>query len=296
MKIGIDIGGSHIAVGLINDRAQIVQKEEMDLIVANGKMEEVIMQTIVEDVRKILKQNQLHQEDIEGIGIASPGTVVEGEIVRAGNLGLENFRIVEELNQYFTIPIQLTNDAKCAGIAVKKYGELQEYDNCIFLTIGTGIGGAVFWNGELLKPKKYPGFEMGHMVIQKENGKACKCGRNGCFEQYCSITALKKAIREEYKLKEMTGKQLYEWMQERTKEEKMKKIVEHYLNDVAIGLANLINIFEPEAIGIGGSFAYYETMFFPVLEEKLKHLLYNQEMPKIIFTKIKNDAGMLGAI
>lgn len=296
MKIGVDIGGSHIAVGLIGKNGQIIQKEELDLIVARGKIEEVIVETIVEDVRKILEQNQLTQADIETIGIASPGTVVEGEIVVAGNLGVENFRIVEELNKYFAVPIKLTNDAKCAAIAVKEYGELQEYDNCLFLTIGTGIGGAVFWNKEMLKPKKYPGFEMGHMVIQKEKGRVCKCGRTGCFEQYGSITALKRIIREEYGLKEITGKQLFDFIQEKRKERKMEQILEHYLKDVAIGLANLINIFEPEAIGLGGSFAHYEGIFLKPLEEKLIHILYNQEVPKILFTKIKNDAGMLGAV
>ncbi len=296
MKIGIDIGGSHIAVGLIAQQGEILQKEEIDLVGKQENIEDILIQTIVKSINKMVQERHMKIEEIKKIGIASPGTVVKGEIVQAGNLGISHFKIVEELQKYFAVPIQLTNDAKCAALAVKQYGELKPYENAIFLTIGTGIGGAVFWNKELLRPKKYPGFEMGHMVIQKEKGKPCKCGKRGCFEQYASITALKNRVKEEYGLEEMTGKELYEFLEERMKEEEMKKIIEEYLENVAIGLGNLIDIFEPEAIGIGGSFAHYEAIFLPILQDKLSHILFNHEIPAILFTKIKNDAGMLGAV
>jgi len=297
MKIGIDIGGSHIGVGLINNDNTIVAKEEMELVNISQGIENIIIETIVKFINRILENNHLSIQDIEIIGIASPGTVTDSEIVKAHNLGLKNFKILEELRKYFDVPMKLKNDAKCAAVAEKKCGSLREYNNCIFLAIGTGIGGAVFWNGKLLRPTKYPGFEVGHMIIQKENARECKCGKSGCFEQYASITALKREIREKYSIQEeMTGKELYNFITENMQDERMNQIIGGYLNDLALGISNLINIFEPEVIGIGGSFSHYKDIFLPQLKIKTERLLFNNDMPKIVMAQIKNDAGIIGAV
>lgn len=297
MKIGIDLGGSHIAVGLINEKAEIVQKEEKDLLYVKGKIEDMIIHTIVQNINKILEQNDLTISQIEEIGIGSPGTILEGEIVKANNLGIKNFKILEELSNYFKVAMRLTNDAKCAAIASKRSEELKEFDDVVFLTIGTGIGGAVFWNGELLKPKKYPGFEVGHMVIQKENGLPCKCKKNGCFEQYGSITALKNMVKQVYPIQEkITGLELHKFINEKIEQRKMQDIIEQYVKNLAIGIGNLVDIFEPEAIGIGGSFAHYEDIFLAKLVQMLPHYCFAKQIPPIIITKEKNDAGIIGAV
>ena len=153
------------------------------------------------------------------------GTITDGEIVKAGNLGLYNFNIVKELKEGLkysdknNIPIILRNDTKCAAIAEKKVGNLKNYDDALFLTIGTGIGGAYFLNGKLVKPKRFDGFEVGHMVINVE-GKSCTCGSNGCFEIYGSITALKESVQKAYNIEEMiTGKELINIINERQETE-----------------------------------------------------------------------------
>lgn len=199
MKIGIDLGGSHIAVGLINENLEIIEKIDENLN-ANEKdnLNEILVPKLQEKIEQII--SKVDNNPIEKIGIACPGTITNGTIYKAGNLKLKNFPLQDMLQEKFpNIEISIRNDAKCAGTAEMKIGSLKGFKDTIFLSLGTGIGGAVFLNGKLLEASKFPGFEMGHMVIEK-NGKNCSCGKKGCFETYCSMRTLKETIREEYNL------------------------------------------------------------------------------------------------
>ena len=106
------------------------------------------------------------------------------------NLHIKEFNLGEELNKKYKVSVKIKNDGKCAGLAEKKYGSLKKYNDCVFLCIGTGVGSAVFLDDDLLEPKQNPGFEFGHMVIDKE-GRKCNCGKNGCFETYASMKRFK---------------------------------------------------------------------------------------------------------
>lgn len=300
MKIGIDIGGSHVGIGLINENGTIIAKEEQDL--NNNSNEnnynQKLVETIIELTTKILDKKKKDIKEISLIGMAIPGTVSESSIIKADNLHIKNFNIVSEINKYFNIPVMLRNDAKCAAIAEKEYGSLKKYDDALFLTIGTGIGGAVFLGGKLLKPKKYEGFEIGHMVIQKE-GIKCNCGRNGCFERYASMKVLKDNIQETLKIQNLTGEEIKNILLSKENKEKLEKIIEEYINNLSIGIANLINIFEPETISIGGSFVYFEDILLDRLIKKLgtNNMLFNKHsVPKIVMAKLKNDAGIIGSV
>lgn len=160
-KIGVDLGGSHIAVGLI-DGKKILAKEERDFTDSDREdIESVIEENIVKYIEKVLDKNRLDINGIELIGIAAPGTHRDGTIIKAENLGIYNFDIVDRLNKHFPqTKISLNNDAKCAAMCEKTFGSLNESEDCIFMCLGTGIGGAVFMNGKLLKPKKITGFEL----------------------------------------------------------------------------------------------------------------------------------------
>lgn len=182
-------------------------------------------------------------------------------------------------------------------MAEKKFGSLKTYEDALFLILGTGVGGAVFLQGELLIPKRYSGFEVGHMVIEK-NGIQCNCGRKGCFEVYGSIKRLKEKIKYEFSLSSIHGKEIKEFMIKNKENEKLNKILDTYIENLSVGIANLINIFEPEAISIGGSFVHYKEILLEKLENKLleKKELYNKEdIPKIVMAELKNDAGIIGA-
>lgn len=296
MKIGIDIGGSHIGIGIIEKNNELLYKCEKDYSYCKEDMTKVV-DTIIELIKETIKENNIDISKIESIGIASPGTVCGETIIKAQNLGIENLDISKEIKKIFDVPVYLQNDAKCAAIAEKKLGSLKQYNDAVFLTLGTGIGGAVFINGELLKPKRYSGFEIGHMVIEKD-GKQCNCGRKGCFECYASMKKFKENIQKEFNLPNINGKSIKEFIIQNKENEKLENIINTYIDYLAIGIINLINIFEPEVISIGGSFAHYKEILLNRLEERIKkgEELFNQESaPKIIVAELKNNAGIIGA-
>lgn len=297
MNIGIDVGGSHIGLGLVNNNGEILIKAEKDYVATEKDMSQIVIKTIIELINKVIANGKVAKEEINKIGIAFPGTVSNGVVIKAENLGIENFEIVKLLKQEYDCPILLQNDAKCAAVAEKKFGSLKQYDDSMFLILGTGVGGAVFLGGQLLVPKRYSGFEVGHMIIEK-SGELCNCGRKGCFEVYGSMKRLKQKIKEEFNLNSIDGKEIKEFMISNKNNDRLNEMLDKYIENLSIGIANLINIFEPEAISIGGSYAHYKEILLERLENKLleKTELYNKEdIPKIIIAELKNDAGIIGA-
>ena len=298
MKVGIDLGGSHIAIGVVDNSGVIIEKIEKRLKNAEKRtIEKSIEEYIIENAKLLMKKYKISE-----IGIAIPGTVSDDKVIKSVNLGLENYEIVKKLKSKIQVPIKIRNDAKCAAIAENTYGCLKSYNRSIFLTLGTGIGGAVIINNKLLDTGNLPGCEIGHMSIEKD-GILCKCGRKGCFEKYASMKILKDNLRKALGYDEkVSGKELFEIIRSNTPESKnydiIEKILKQYIEDLSIGIANLINIFEPEAIGIGGSFVYFEEVLLNRLKTEIisKNILFNPRENIIIKTAIlENDAGIIGA-
>ncbi len=298
-KIGIDLGGSHIAIGVVNSNGKILEKIEKKLKgIITKEVKKVIEDTIVEAVNKYKEEYKITE-----IGIAIPGTVTKDVVVKSVNLGLRNYKIIEELQKKIDIPIKIKNDAKCAAIAESTYGSLKQYKRVLFLTLGTGIGGAVIIDNKLLNTGDLPGCEIGHMVIEK-NGLECNCGRKGCFEKYASMKAFKNNLRNVLGFDEsVSGKELLALIKNTKKEDKNYKLIEkvkkEYIENLSVGIANLVNIFEPEAIGIGGSFVYFGEVLLDDLKKELvsKNLLFNPRKDINIQTAVLgNEAGIIGAI
>lgn len=245
MKIGIDLGGSHIAIGVINKKGVIIEKNEVRITSSEKKkIKEFIENYIITHVNDLSKRHEIEQ-----VGIAIPGTLNETSIVKSVNLGLENYDIVNILEEKINIPIKITNDAKCLAIAENYYGALKKYERSVFLTLGTGVGGAVIINNKLLNTGILPGCEFGHIVIEKD-GIPCKCGKQGCWEKYASMKSFKDRLRKEIGVTEKTrGEELHDIIRNNKKEnkdyEKIEKIVSEYIEYLSLGISNLINIFEP---------------------------------------------------
>ena len=298
MNIGIDLGGSHIAIGVVDNNGIIIEQIQRRILEEEKKnIIEFIQKYIVENTKKLKEKY-----NINSIGIAIPGTLNKEEIIKSVNLGIENYNIVKALQKYIKLPIKIKNDAKCAALAEKQYGILKKYNNSIFLTLGTGIGGAAIVNNNLFETGPLPGCEFGHMIIEK-NGLECKCGQKGCCERYASMKALKNKLRNELGLEQTTrGQELLDMIRnnkiENKNYNKIEKVVNEYIENLSIGIANLVNIFEPEAIGIGGSFVYFEDVLLERLKNNIikKDMLFNSRSKIIIETAILgNDAGIIGA-
>lgn len=299
MNIGIDLGGSHIGVGLVDLNGKIVAKKDTDIHMKDAiNIENFIIKTIVSDIKELLEFNKNTLKDINVIGIGTPGEPENCIIKRIVNLGIKDFPIVQKLQKELNYNnIIIKNDGKCAAIAEKKYGSMKEFDDCVFLCLGTGIGGAAFLDSKLLKPKKHSGFEIGHMIIEKD-GKLCKCGNRGCFETYCSMKRLKEKINREINKEHMESRDLLIFLKENSENEKIKEIIKEYIENLNIGLSNIINLLEPQCITLGGGFVHFKDILWNDLElefKKAKYLFNKEDIPVIKLAKLGNDAGIIGA-
>lgn len=299
MKIGIDLGGSHIAIGVVDKDGKILDKREKRLRGIEKKaIKKTIENEIITNVKEYSKQYKINE-----IGIAVPGTVSKEKVIKSVNLGLKDYKIIENIQKEIDLQIKIRNDAKCAALAEHTYGALKKYNRVLFLTLGTGIGGAVIIDGKLLNTGELPGCEIGHMVI-KENGILCNCGRKGCFEKYASMKAFKDNLRNQLGYDQNTsGKQLMAILKNNKKGntdyEKIEKIRKQFIKDLSTGISNLINIFEPEAIGIGGSFVYFSEVLLEDLKKEIteQNMLFNSRKDINIQTAILgNEAGIIGAV
>lgn len=295
MKIGIDVGGSHIGIGIVNNKNELIDKIEYNWNSEEKETKEKLCYYTKiyskKTIEELLYKNNINMKEIEVIGIGFPSSGVrENKIYLKG----KEIDIAKDLREYFNTEVRVQNDVKCSGKYVKQLGELKEYNHALFLTLGTGIGGAYFYHDELVVPNQYAGFEIGHMIIEK-NGRACRCGNKGCFETYASMKAFRKEIKILFHKEHVNSQFVLEVVDKKEKEEEVNKIIDEYLENLSLGLSNLINIFEPDAICIGGSFSHYESIFIEKLMIKIKQYFPDREIPAILVTKAANDAGIIGA-
>ncbi len=297
MKIGIDLGGSHVGVGIIEESELLISKDKIFSQEDKENIENSIVKYIDELIQEVLAEKNVDISKIEMIGVAAPGTVSNG-CITAYNLGLKGFNLQAILEQKYTQPIRVRNDGKCAALAEKYYGAMKDYDDCVFVNIGTGVGGAAFLGGKLLEPAKYSGFEFGHMTIVKD-GIECTCGKRGCLERYASIKSLKTRIKRRLNIEDqdISGQYMREELMVKYHNE-VRNDVNDFIHYLRIGICNLIDIFEPEVICFGGSFSYYEG--HPVLRQLIDEIYlpestFNDSKPDIVTAEFKNNAGIIGA-
>ena len=298
MKIGIDLGGTHIGVGLIED---VELKAVTDVVFSEEDrkdIENAILNHIDALIQELLNKTGISMNEIISIGAACPGTISNGKVT-SWNLGLRDFDLKTKLIEKYKKNVTVRNDGKCAALVEKKYGAMKDYDDCVFVNVGTGLGGAAFLGGKLLEPKRYSGFEFGHMTLEKD-GIPCTCGKKGCFERYASIKSLKQRITKTLNMDPsgISGQYMREHLMVEYHDQ-VQDDINDFIKYLRIGICNLIDIFEPEVVCFGGSFSYYEghPVFNKLVEEINKQgMTFNVgEKPKIVTAFFKNDAGIIGA-
>lgn len=292
VDVGVDLGGSHVAIGVVDYEGRIIEQFEKDFSVEEKRDVLNVAINYIVDVVNCLKKKYMLDE----FGVGMAGTIQNGVVLRSVNLGVRNFDLKTELENRTGLTVFVKNDAKCAALAEYRFGDIKEFNNIIFLTLGTGIGGAFIYNGKLMYSNCAEGYELGHMII-KAGGLKCRCGKNGCFETYGGILAFKNKVIDRFHLShDIPGPELREFMN--SSMDSIRDIIEEYVDDLAIGISNLINIFEPDCVVIGGGFARYDYMLLDKLKDKIinSNLLFNQRENITIKTaKLGNDAGIIGA-
>lgn len=293
MKIGIDLGGSHIAVGVISPEGKILNKIEKDISFINLKKDNIeilIRDTMVSLINDVLKQLEIPIFIIEEIGIGIPGIIENNIIKKCEKFDLKNVDLAKEVEEYYGVKVKLRNDAECALLAEYTYGNLQNIKNAVFLCLGTGIGG-----GMVLDNKLYHS-EFGHMIIQKQ-GRECHCKNTGCFETYCSMRAFKKGIIEMLNLNEnISSEEILKILKKEVNNIEIDNYIDSYTEDLIVGLSNIINTIHPEVICFGGSFIHFQDILYKRLLEKIQLHSFQFEKPKLILAKLQNDAGIIGAV
>ncbi len=306
--IGVDLGGTNIAVGLVDENGKILLKGSTPTLVERGP------EPIIRDMGKLslelLEKGGYSVDDVAAIGVGVPGVTnpETGIISFCTNLGWHNVPLVEILSQVIDKPIYVENDATVAALAESVAGVSKGVKNSIFLTLGTGVGGGIIIDGKIYSGTHHVGSELGHMTVNVE-GRPCTCGGIGCWEQYSSATALIRMGREAAEeapdclIAKMVGGDLDKIEAKtvidaaREKDPVAVKVYDKYIYYLAMGIVALINAFDPEVFAIGGGVSKAGDFLIEPLREKVKEYVFYKDLPygRIELAALGNDAGIIGA-
>lgn len=309
-RIGIDLGGTNIATGVINENYEIVGRGKLKTNVPRGT--ELLFDDIAKAVALAVEDAGITMDEVESIGMGAPGTVnkATGIIEFANNLDFKNTPAQKMLEE--RLPgkkIYIDNDANCAALGEAKAGAGKGVNNFVAITLGTGVGSGVVIDGKLYNGSNFAAAEFGHMVIDVE-GDLCSCGRRGCWERYASATALinqtKHAMRHSYdsemwhlvneNINLVSGRTAFEGL--RKGDAAAKRVVEQYIYYVACGIINVINILQPEMICVGGGISHEgESLLAPLRKhiERERYSMFAKTQTQICRALLGNDAGIIGA-
>lgn len=303
MYAGIDLGGTNIAAGLVNDNGEILIKAS---IPAGAKRpSEEIISDMANLVKKLVEDYGITMDEISSIGIGSPGLIdsENGVVLQIANLNLTGVNLSEEMEKRTGIKTFVGNDANCAAYAEHLYGASKGANFSVMVTLGTGIGGGIILKNKVYTGHKFGAGEIGHLIIAA-GGKRCGCGRRGCFEAYASASGLinmtkHKAINHPNSLlnsisiNEINGKTAFDFAKQG--DHASQEVVDEYINYLAVGIGDLLRILYPDVIVIGGGISKEGENLLEPLRKKLREEVAFDYETEIVAAKLGNDAGIVGA-
>ncbi len=308
-RIGVDLGGTNIAAGLVDESYKIIRKKSVPT--GADRAPELIVADMAKLCRTLCEEEKVDLANVVSVGIASPGIANHdtGVVEYANNLPFINFPIASMLSEQLDgKPVYIENDANAAALGEAVAGAAKGTRSSVMITLGTGVGGGIIIDGKVYSGFNYAGAELGHIVIEHD-GRQCSCGRKGCWEAYSSATALIKMTKE--KLEEcharkrktimadaprISGRTAFDAM--RAGDEAGKEVVEMYLSYLGTGMVNIVNIFQPEVISVGGGVSGEGQWLVDALLVKIRAEEYGHGVvpgTKVRIAQLGNDAGIVGA-
>jgi glucokinase len=304
-SIGVDIGGTNIAAGVVDEHFDIVEK----MSVKTGK--ERPYEQVIEDIAALINTlaDKYGKENITDVGLGCPGTcdVDNGILVYSNNLNWHNVNLKGDTERLTGLPAYIENDANAAAFGEYVRGAAKQADSAVVITLGTGVGSGIITDGRLLHGMNYAGGEIGHTVIEV-NGPLCTCGRRGCFEAFSSATGL---IRMTAEAIEKNPDSLMAQSAEgggvsartafkaaRQGDEAALAVVRTYIEYLAAGITNTINTFQPDMLCIGGGVCGEGDYLLNPLRELVAGQVYSAshlKQTEIVVCELGNDAGIIGA-
>lgn len=308
-RLGIDLGGTNIVAGVVDENFKIIATAKRKTNCPRPAEE--IVKDMAEISLEAIAKAGLEVKDIVSAGVGSPGSInpTEGIVVYSNNLGFFNLELSKLLKEKTGIDFYLDNDANAAAYGELIAGAGKGTNNFVMLTLGTGVGGGVIIDGRMLTGSNYAGAELGHTVVDI-NGQMCSCGRQGCFEAYASATALIRQTKQAMvkypnsimwdivkgDIDAVNGLTAFDAM--RKGDEAGKSVVDKYIYYLSVGVSNMINIFQPEILCIGGGVSKEGDNIIVPLQKMVDGENYARLMEKkavIKAAELGNDAGIIGA-
>ncbi len=307
MVIGIDLGGMSAKAALL-DGNRLIGKARV--VTNSGDGAEKTAEALARLAEETAKNAGIDFGRVDAIGIGSPGVIdsEKGEVVYWSNFHWEHVPLAALVEKYTHKKVFVTNDANAAALGEAAFGAGKRFRNSILVTLGTGVGGGIIIDGKLFEGYKSAGAEIGHMVIARD-GELCTCGRRGCFERYASATALINRTREAMKkhpeslmwktareAEQADGRTAFDAM--RAGDGAAKEVVAEYVAGLGEGIVNLVNLFRPEAILLGGGISAEKDALLVPLREYVNSFLYTSmdyAPLEILCAELGNDAGLYGA-
>lgn len=307
--LGIDLGGTNIATGVVDENYNIIGRGKVKTNRA-GRTPDDIADDMAKAVFMAIEDAGIDKSEIVAMGIGSPGSIVPetGTVAVANNLGFKNLPLCQMLKDRTGFDFYIENDANAAAYGELLAGAGRGKKNFVAITLGTGVGGGIIIDGKIFSGFNHAGGEVGHTVIV-QNGEQCACGRQGCWEAYASATALIRQTKFAMikdptsvmweiagTIENVNGLTAFDAM--RRQDETAKKVVDQYIEYIAVGLVNMINIFQPEVICIGGGVSKEgDTLIKPIksyarLDRYSKNVATQTEIKT---AELGNDAGIIGA-
>ena len=308
LYVGIDLGGTGIKAGLITEDGTILAQADCPTGVERGH--EAVIADMAKLALTVIEKGGKTLDDVKSIGIGLPGVQDPrtGHVPFCTNLYWHDVPVIELMNKYIDKPIYFDNDATVAGLAESVAGVSAGVKNSVFITLGTGVGGAIIIDGKPYSGANGVGSEVGHMITVID-GEPCTCGNSGCWERYASATAIIRMGREvaEKKpagsiaravggdLSRITAKTIFDLAKEGDPD--ATELFNRYVYYLCVGIVNIINCVDPEVLVIGGGLSKAGDFLLNAVRAKLPSMVFYKAMPyaRIELATLGNDAGIIGA-
>lgn len=305
--IGIDLGGTNIAVGLVNEEGRIIAKTETPTLASRPYQE--LVKDMAACTRKVMEEANITEDELHSIGVGIPGVAdKDGMVIFCTNLGWRNVPLRAELQQYINKPVFMDNDATVAGWAEYQAGVSRNTRSSVFMTLGTGLGGGIVMDGKIWAGAHGAGSELGHLVIEVD-GVPCTCGKRGCAERYCSATAIIRMAREacadapnclimrkvEGDMDKINAKVVFDAAKEG--DSVALQVFNRFVKYLTIAINNVISFIDPDMIILGGGVSRAGDFLLDAVKAALPEYLFypTLKQPELRIASLGNDAGIIGA-
>ena len=307
VRIGIDVGGTGIKVGVVSNLNKIIREGYIPTITDIPFEEQV--RRIAESVVATVNDAGLSSSDIESVGVGIPGIASShtGEIIKCTNMGWHHVPFRDVFMRFLDKPVHIDNDANVAALAESVAGVSSGTSSSVFITIGTGIGSGIIINGRIWKGAHGIGGELGHVILDLD-GVPCTCGNHGCLERYCSATALIRMAREAVTdhpeslilscagdVSRIEAKSVFD--ASKAGDPVAKMLYARYISYLAQAVGSVVNLIDPEVIVLGGGVSKAGSYLLdPLVQEYPRYVLFNdQPLPPVRLAVLGSEAGIIGA-